>query len=110
MKVILDIDAELLLDMRTHAEIVEEDLDVMLSNLFIRLVREPNEVIFEETMKDDCEEFENFHMHMINFLTITAHDPKNIAIQKVLIKLREHLTDMYIMTDLYRTYKSLSKL
>ena len=104
MQVILNIDDDLLLDMHRHADIVQEDLNVMLSNMFTKYVGEPAKVISEEVKKDDCREFEDFQMFLFNFLTSTAH--KNIAMHKVLIRLREHSTDMHIMTDLYKTYKA----
>ena len=104
MQVILNIDDDLLLDMQRHADIVQEDLNVMLSNMFIKYVDEPGKVISEEVRKDDCREFEDFQSLLFNFLTTTAH--KNIAMHKVLIRLRDHAQDMHIMTDLYNTYKN----
>ena len=104
MQVILNIDDELLLDMQRHADIKDEDLNVMLSNMFIKYVAEPAKVISEEVSKDDCKEFEDFQMFLFNFLTTTAH--KNIAMHKVLIRLREHSQDMHIMTDLFKIYKA----
>lgn len=106
MQVILNIDDDVLRDMQMHADIKEEVLNVMLSNMFIKYVSEPGRVITEEARKDDCREFEDFQMRLYSFLTNTAYNPNNIAIHKVLIKLRELLTEMHIMTDLYNTYKS----
>jgi len=105
MKVILDIEDELLSEMQMHADIVQEDLNIVLSNLFIKAVLEPSKVIRQEQKKDNCAELESFHAIFYKFLSDLAHDPSNIAFHKVLIRLRdEHITHSPRMIDLYKTY------
>lgn len=107
LKLILDIDDEILSKMQTHADIVQEDLNVMLSNLFVRFVDDANKVIIEEALKDDCREFEDFQCMLFKWMSNAAYAPQNIALHKVLLRLRdEHLTGMYLITDLYKTYKN----
>jgi len=110
LKVILDIEDEILTEMQMHADIVQEDLNVMLSNLFIKAVLEPNVVIRQEQQKDDCAELESFHALFYKFLSDLAHDPNNLAFHKVVLRLRdEHISHSPTMIDLYNTYKGYIK-
>lgn len=106
MKVILDIEDEILAEMQMHADIVQEDLNIMLSNLFVKAVLEPTKVIRQEQQQDDCAELESFHAMFYKFLSDLAHDPNNIAFYKVILRLRdEHISDTPTLIDLYEEYK-----
>ncbi|MCM3632625.1 hypothetical protein [Paenibacillus camelliae] len=109
MKVILDIEDNLLSEMQMHADIVQEDLNVMLSNMFIKQVLIPSQLLRQEQQKDECSEFESFHALFYEFLSELAHDPNNLEFYKVLIRLRdEHLQSTYVSTDLFKTYRQLN--
>lgn len=108
MKVILDIDDDILSEMQMHSDILQEDLNVMLSNMFIKQVLEPTMVIRQEQQKDDCAELESFHALFFKFLSDLAHDPNNLVFHKVLTRLRdEHISNPPTMIDLFKVYKYL---
>jgi|GEM_PF-6347859 len=106
MQVILDIDDEILSRMQMHSDIVQEDLNAMLSNMFVKMVVEPSKFIIQEARKDDCREFEAFQNMLFKWGSNIAYAPQNIALYKVLLRLRdEHLQSTHIVADLYKTYK-----
>jgi len=109
LKVILDIDDDILSEMQMHADIVQEDLNIMLSNLFVKAVLEPTKVIRQEQEIDNCAELESFHARFFKFLSDLAHDPNNLSFHKLILRLRdEHITHSPRMIDLYKTYKDKS--
>jgi len=48
MKVILDIEDEVLIEMQLYSDIIQEELNIMLSNLFVKAVQEPTTLIRKE--------------------------------------------------------------
>jgi len=107
MQVILTIDDELLSKMQMHANITQENLNEMLSNLFVKFIAEPGQLINEEVSRDHCGEFEAFQKMFFKWFSSMAYAPHNIALHKVLMRLRdEHLQNLHVLTDLYRTYRN----
>src|SRR5690606_38210732 len=96
--------------MQMHADIVQEDLNVMLSNLFVNAVLEATKVVRQEQQKDDCAELESFHALFYKFLSDLAQDPNHLAFRKVILRLRdEHISNLPTMIDLYKSYLSFNQ-
>lgn len=111
MKVILDIEDEILTEMQLHSDIIQEELNIMLSNLFVKTVLEPIEIIRQEQHKDNCAELESFHALVYRFLTQLAHDPNNFAFNQLILRFRdEHISYTHTLIDLFKTYKSCNKI
>lgn len=107
MNVILEIEDDILSEMQMHADIVQEDLNIMLSNLFVKEVLGPTKVIRLEQQKDDCAELESFYAMFYKLLSDIAHDPSNKVFHKVLIRLRdEHISNLCTIIDLFEEYKA----
>lgn len=117
VKVILDLEEGLAGSLMGYCQQKDLTPSEFITNLLNRYMQEPVDVLDSILKNNEVEEFENFQKLLREYLNEAIYDIESIAesseayeTDKAMVNVfkvlaRDHLTNAYLLTNLYKAYK-----